>query len=262
MLRAKRSAWAVQRAVVFALLLRELKTRLGGRWLGVFWLLLEPLAYLLLQVLMFSTMHAAVSPSIEYPVFLITGMLPFLIFRSLMFRLMDGIDANRGLFGYRQVKPIDTLVSRGLLEIGLQSIVYLIALATLGWFGYHWWPAQPLELIAVSIVLITMGASLGLLFAVLTNDVPQLRAFVRITSFPLYLLSGVILSVHALPPELQKWLLWNPVLHLIELSRHSFFPQYPLLAGVNLGYPLGTTVVVLALALSLYRVRRDRLIAA
>jgi len=52
------------------------------------------------------------------------------------------------------------------------------------------------------------------------------------------------------------------VLHLVELSRHCFFPQYPLLADIDLGYPVGITVVLLALSLSLYRVRRKRLIAA
>ena len=30
----KRSPWEIQRAVIFALFIRELQTRMGGRWLG------------------------------------------------------------------------------------------------------------------------------------------------------------------------------------------------------------------------------------
>ena len=41
--RVRRQGYAVQHAVLYALLLRELKTRFGGRWLGVYWALLEPL---------------------------------------------------------------------------------------------------------------------------------------------------------------------------------------------------------------------------
>ena len=43
--RPKRSAWEIQRAVLQALLLREMKARVGGQWVGAVWTLLEPLAH-------------------------------------------------------------------------------------------------------------------------------------------------------------------------------------------------------------------------
>lgn len=257
----KRSPLEIQRAVVFALFLREMKTRFEGRWIGVFWVLLEPLAQVLLMTAIFGALHSAVSPSIEYPVFLVTGMLPFFIFRNLMFRLMDAIDANRGLFAYRQVKPMDTLLSRALLEVVLQSAVYALVLAVLMWLGYSVLPVRPLELMGVSALLVLLGFALGLVFAVTTNDLPRVRTFIRISGMPLYLMSGVMFSVRALPQELRWWLMWNPALHLVELSRSNFFPNYPLLPEINAEYVATVTLVCLALGLSLYRVRRQRLIA-
>ena len=59
---------------------------------------------------------AAAMPGLEFPVFLVTGMIPFLLFQNLSNRLMDAVEANRGLFAYRQVKPLDTLVSRAMVE--------------------------------------------------------------------------------------------------------------------------------------------------
>jgi capsular polysaccharide transport system permease protein len=256
---ARRSAWEVQRAVLFALFLRELKTRLGGRWMGVFWLLLEPVAHIAVMTTLFSLAHRATLPSIDYPVFLITGLIPFFLFRGLVTRLMEAIDANRGLFAYRQVKPIDTVIARALLEIALQSTVYLIALATLGWLGFDFLPARALELCGVSAVLVLLGASLGLFFGVATNEVPQARAIVRISLLPLYFISGVIFPVHAIPPQYLSLLQLNPVLHLIELSRACFFPQYHVLAGINLAYPAALALFSTFLALVLYRLRRQRL---
>lgn len=255
----KRSAWDIQRAVLFALFVRELKTRLGGRWLGIFWVLLEPVAHVMLMMAVFGFLHRAAMPSIEYPVFLITGLMPFFIFKGLVTRLMEAIDSNRGLFAYRQVKPIDAIVSRALLEIALQSTVYLIALLALGWLGLHFVPVLALELMGVSLILVSLGASLGMFFGVATNEVPQIRAMVRITMMPLYFISGVIFPIHAVPPQFLPLLQLNPVLHLIELSRACFFPQYHVLPGINLIYPAAFTLVSSFLALMLYRLRRERL---
>ena len=77
----------------------------------------------------------------------------------------------------------------------------------------------------------------------------------------LFFISGVIFPIHAVPANFLPLLLVNPVMHLIELSRASFFPQYHVLPGINLAYPAGVALVFACLALSLYRVRRERLIA-
>lgn len=258
---APRKSWQIQRTVVFALFLREIKTRFGGRWMGIFWVLLEPLAHVLLMMAMFGVMHRAAAPGIEYPVFLVTGLLPFFAFKGLALRLMDAVDSNRGLFGYRQVKPMDALLSRALLETALNAVVYLIALALLGWIGFQFLPARPLELMATGFLLLVLGAALGTAFAVATNELPQTRSFIRIAAFPLYMLSGVIFPVHAIPADYHVYLLWNPVLHLIELSRASFFSQYVLVQGINIEYPLAWCLLATMGALSLYRVRRLSLIA-
>lgn len=260
--RRKRSPWEVQRAVIFALVLRELRTRVGGRWLGMLWMLFEPLAHVLLMVTLFGFLGRTVSPYIEYPVFLVTGLVPFFIFRNLALRLSDSISANRGLFSYRQVKPIDTLVSRAVVELGLYGAVYVVTLGLLGWLGYHWLPYRPLEVMIVSGVLLVFGASLGLLFAVLTHERPKLRSLISLMFLPLYFASGVIFSIHILPLQFRQWLLWNPVLHLIELSRHNFIPAHQVLQGVNLAYPLSVTLVVAALSLSLYRLNRLNLLTS
>ena len=62
----------------------------------------------------------------------------------IMRELMDSIEANRGLFNYRQVKPFDTLLSRAAVESIMNLVVYVFSLGILGWMGYHVLPARPL----------------------------------------------------------------------------------------------------------------------
>jgi capsular polysaccharide transport system permease protein len=176
-------------------------------------------------------------------------------------RVMGSVDGSRGLFGYRQVKPIDPIIARAAVDTLMYSVVYVCFLAVFGWYGLPWFPDHPLELFMVSAVLVAMAFGLGLLFVVLTDDFPQARIFIRIAYLPLYLISGVIFPVNAMPTEVRSWLLWNPLLHLMELSRKHFFAEYQAIQEASLTYPAAVALVLLATGLALYRVRRERLLA-
>ncbi|WP_128001996.1 ABC transporter permease [Piscinibacter defluvii] len=257
----KRDAYQVQRAVLVALVIRELRARVQGRWLGMLWMLFEPLAHVLAVLALFNFRQNAVTLNIEFPVFLVTGMLPFFIFRNLARQVPTAINANRQLFAYRQVLPIDALAARAVVEIGLYGAVYLCALVILGWLGYHCVPRAPLELIATMNVLVLLGLGLGLVVAVVSHRRPRVTTVINLAFFPLYFVSGVIFPLHSLSPEVRDLLLWNPVLHLVELSRYYFIPSYTILPGVDAAYPTAFALVVLALGMSAYRVYRHQFVA-
>jgi capsular polysaccharide transport system permease protein len=257
----RRDAWHIQRAVVVALVIRELRARVQGQWLSLMWMVLEPLAHVMVILALLGSRSHFVSINLEYPVFLVTGLLPFFIFRNLARRLSKSISANKGLFAYRQVKPIDALVARAFVEVGLWSMVYVAALALLGWMGYHWFPQSPLELAGISIVLILLGVSFGLLFAVIAHNRQRVETVIGLIFYPLYFASGVIFPVNNLSPSVKEILLLNPVLHLIELSRAYFLPNYTALQGVDPAYPAAWALVLGALSMSMYRVYRFQFVA-
>lgn len=248
--------------MLFALLLREMKARVGGQWVGAVWTLFEPLAHVALIVSILSAIRGATMPGIEYPVFLVTGLIPFFLYQHLSTRLMDGIQANRGLFNYRQVKPLDTLLSRAVVEALMNLVVYAFTLGVMGWLGYHVLPDNPLEMLGVNLLLILFATSYGIFAAVVTHDRPRLRSAFRVLSMPLYFASGVIFPVDILPRETIEILLWNPLLHLVELSRHSFINAYTPVQGVNALYPFMVMLCLAALGLLLYRANEQRLIAS
>ena len=104
----RRSPLQVMVAVNFALYLRELKTRMGGQWWGLLWTVGEPLAGAAVMLAIYMTVKARTLAGVDTLLFLTSGFLPFQLFRTLVLRGMEGIDANQGLLGYRQVRPIDT----------------------------------------------------------------------------------------------------------------------------------------------------------
>lgn len=259
---ARRTSWAIQRAVVYALFIREIRAQIEGRWLGLLWTLFEPIAHLAILLLLFTFVRHLISPGIDPSLFLVTGLVPFFMFRNLALRGADAARQSAGLFSYRQVKPFDTLVARCLVEVAQHSVTYAILLATLAWLGIDVLPELPLELIGMSAALIALGFGLALTLMVACHERPRLRSVVGVVFAPLYLLSGVIFPMQGLPQEWVDWLLLNPMLHLIELSRHYFAAHYRLLDGVSLAYPAAWALVLCALGMSMYRVNRQRLLTS
>ena len=74
-----------------------------------------------------------IANDIDYPVFLATSFIAYNMFKAIALKSMDAFTANKGLFVYKQVKPIDTIISRSLIEILISGVITLIFLF-IGWF--------------------------------------------------------------------------------------------------------------------------------
>lgn len=254
-------AWASMRAVVFALALRELKTRLDGRRRGLLWILGEPLASTAVLLAMYGLVRAHAVAGLDTLLFLVSGVLPFQFFKQLVLRTMESIDANQGLFAYRQVRPIDTVVARALVEVALAVAVATVVIALLAWLGHPLWPRHPLELLGVSALVVALGTALGLLVAVSTGGgAGRVRAALRVAMMPMMVLSGVVFPIAVLPQPVREWLALNPLLHLLEMLRVAVFGDaYRAMPETSPTLPIGVVLIAATLALAIYRTRRERL---
>src|SRR3546814_1986671 len=60
---------------------------------------------------------------IDTLIWLVLGLQGFFLFRRTASQMAGAIDSNRALFSYRQVKPTDTVLMRGVLEGLLMAMV-------------------------------------------------------------------------------------------------------------------------------------------
>lgn len=257
----KRTPFQIQLAVIFALLMRELKTRFGGHWTGVVWMLGEPLAKLAVLTWMYSVVRGRTAYNgYSFEIYLLVAMLPFHLFNKLWTQLMNGIKANQGLYGYKQVKPLDTLLARTLLEMSIAVVIFACCFLILWRLGFGpTWPDDFLAYVLMCLAFVLSGFGLGLLSAIGVYFMPRIGTVISLVSIPLQVLSGVIFPVQHLPREMLDWMLLNPLLHLVELARHAFLPGYVMVQGVNLTYPMVWILVNWTLGLSMYWLWRQRL---
>lgn len=258
----RRSAWHIQKAVLFALYLRELKTRFGARRFGALWLVLEPVAHVMVIVTLFSYVRDRAVPGVDFAVFLLVGLVPFFMFKSITTRVMDGIEGNRALFSYRQITPMDVFVTRALLEVLLYALVYALLLVVMALSGLEVRITHPIAAVLLFGQVALFGFALGVVFSIVVTYVPPAKIIIRIMFIPLYLVSGIIFPVARLPHDLMPWLLWNPLLHATELSRAAMFAEYQLVEGINAGYVPLFILCALFAGLWFYRYRRFVLVAS
>ncbi|WP_072926017.1 ABC transporter permease [Nissabacter archeti] len=256
-----RSGLEVQKAAVKALFLREIKTRFGKYRLGYLWAALEPAAHIVIMLTIFGYIMHRTMPDISFPVFLINGIIPFFIFSNISNRSIGAIEANQGLFNYRPVKPVDTIIARAGLELVIYGLVYLLLMLGVGLLGEQFVVTRLITLIAVWLLLVLFAGGVGLIFMVVGKSFPETEKFLPILIKPLYFISCVMFPLHSIPKEYWPYLLWNPLVHVVELCRESVMPGY-VSDGVSLGYLALCTLVVLFIGLALYRVREEAMLTS
>lgn len=250
-----RTSLQIQRDVVYALLLREIASRFGKSRIGFLWVLVEPVAHLVFPIAVFGFVLERSLPGIDYPVFLVYGFLPFLIFKVICLQTMDGTKANRGLLSYRQVLLMDVFVAKALTHCAVSASVFAIVLAGLAMLGFDVLPRMPIELLGVLLVTVALAFGLGMLFAALGSVAPDLKSVARLLFVPLYFVSGILFPITRFPDEWVGWLAINPVLHLVELSRLAAVADYEPMRYLSVEYPAALAVVSVFMGLALYRLR-------
>ena len=256
-----RSSFQVLRDVTFGLLIRELKTRFGSYRLGYAWALLDPLLMIGAFSLIFGLRGHSGFGGAPAPLFITAGYLPFLFFRNVVSKLQSAVNANMGLFCYRQVTPFATFIARFILEAIIGLVVGCILVLGLLWLGFDAVPSDPLEVILIYLILMIFSFSLGMIFCVAGKLFKEADKFLGLLMMPLMFISCVMYPLATIPAQYQHWFLWNPLVHAIELIRSSWISGF-VSPNVSWAYLSSVTLVLLSFAMSCYRLSHRRLIAS
>jgi capsular polysaccharide transport system permease protein len=247
-----------QLQVVHAILLRETKTRFGSSQLGYLWALAQPLLWIGMFAVIYLAFGRMAPPGMSMMAFLTTGIVPFSLFRETAGRCLNAIDGNKGLLFYPQVRPLDLVIARVVLEAVTQLVVFAILMGGVAIYEGPFSIDSALETLGGLALASGLGASFGLVCcgsSVFSRSVERLfPAAMR----PIFWISAIFHPVESLPKEVRDILLLNPVTHAIELVRDGWFPGYQS-RHVEPTYALSWILVMLFFGLSLERVARRRL---
>jgi capsular polysaccharide transport system permease protein len=255
-----RNPLSVTLSVWHALILREALTRLFSRRAAWFWLMSEPLFHISYMLALYTGMRAHKLGGVDTVIWLITGMCAFFLFRRVASQGQNALSANQALFAYRQVKPVDTVIVRAVLEGVLMLLVATILLAAAALFGHDVLADDPLLALTAALGLWLVGFGWGLITSVLCGLVAELENLTGFLMMPLFLLSGVFMPISSIPQPYRDALILNPLVHGVEAVRLGFAPYYHAIPELSLSYLYAWALGMVFLGLALQVHYRERLV--
>ncbi|MDF2095190.1 ABC transporter permease [Aquibaculum arenosum] len=248
----------VQGRVIYALILREMQSRFGRSNIGYLWALVEPL----LLVGVFTLGYVAIgrrSPpqGMEFLPFLATSIIAYLSMRNIASRMSSAIESNRSLLLFPQVTPFDLMLGRLLLETATFIAVFVVIIGGGVILGFASPPDRPFLLLVTVIYTALLGAGIGMLLGAITMNFPWVDHFMRPTWRLMLWISGIFFTLKQLPMSVQDILVWNPILHVIELMRAAYFAQVEPYR-VSYGYVNWWILITTFMGLLCERMFRDR----
>jgi len=215
--------WAY-RELLAILVWRDIKVRYKQTAIGVAWAVLQPVTTMIVFTLVFGKFANFPSQGLPYPVFVFSGLLPWLYFASSLSASSMSVVSNVNLvtkvYFPRVLLPL-AAVSVPAVDLLVSSVVLA---ALMLWFGIAIGPLAPLILVFLVLALATAFGT-GLFFSALNvrfRDVPYIIPF--LVQIWLYL-SPVIYPVSALPERWQWVLSLNPMTAVIDGFRWALLER-------------------------------------
>lgn len=217
--------------------------------LGYLWILLHPLALLLVLYLFFSGRVGAGIP--HYAIYLLVGLVQFTHFSKSTASAMRALHRMRSM-AVNVIFPKDVLVYSSLLSDApefLVSMAVTVVIAVLTGVPLTW-ALLALPLVVALQLLLVLWVSL--LLAVMYVYVHDLDHVYEVALRLLFFVTPIIYSVAILSPPAQRLALLNPLTHVIGFGRTIILEGRVPPAPALLGFLLVNVVLVYA-ALVLFR---------
>ena len=236
------------RELIGVLVAKQLKLRYRGSILGFLWTLINPLVQMLVYTLVFGV-YLRVDVD-RYPVFLFSGLLPWIWFASSVQQGVTCILDGAGLVTRSQfpaeVLPIVALTSN--------TVNFLLTLPLLLAFVLAFHARLGLALLALPLLIIleyVMTLGPVLLFAALDVQFRDLQHIILHVLTVLQFLTPIFYPVSLIPEPFRAWALLNPLAVLVssfhDVLYFNRFPPWPPLIGLGLA-----SVLVVSLAATVF----------
>lgn len=218
---------------------REIKARYKQSFIGYAWVVLNPLAQLLVYSFVFSVVFHFPAHNIPYIIFLYAALLPWTLFQSSITAATQSLIDNASLLKKvnfpREVIPYASVLSK-IVDFAFSSLIFLILCLLM-----HV-PLSPTIVLFIPLflsqLLLTTGIALILsTFNLFYRDIQYLSNLLLM----LWMYLTPIVYPLSLVPAQYVWIYkLNPMVGIIEGYRSAIF-----------GYPFETTIIVWSAGISL-----------
>lgn len=254
-----KEGWAIQVRVVSALMIRELTTRFGRENIGFLWIMAEPLLFASLVGVVWTFMKGPEEHGISVVSFVASGYIPLTMFRNSVSRSVGVFAANSSLMYHRQIKVLDFIFVRVLIEMIGASMAYLFIAVILMYLDLFPVPADIGYLLAGWLIYGLFTFSVCLILAPLSEQSEVLEKFMPVTTYIMIPFSGTFNMTSWLTPDAQAFMAYSPPVNAMEMMRYGIYGHdvHPIYEPI---YPITVSLICMLVGLVLCRQIRRKLV--
>jgi lipopolysaccharide transport system permease protein len=238
------------RELLFFLAWRDILVRYKQTVIGVSWVVLRPLLFMVILTVVFGRIARLPSEDVPYALLVFSGLLPWFFFSNALSECSNSLVTNSHLLSKvyfpRLIVPASTILVSAVDFL----ISFVVLLLLMIWYGVP--PSWQFALLpALGLWVGVLAFGLGLLFSALTV---RYRDFRHIVPFALQLgiyASPVAYSTNIIPEKILPFYYLNPIAGVIDAFRWISIGTAPNVYGIV--YALIITVALLASGLVYFR---------
>lgn len=246
-----------QYRVIVALMLREIHTIYGNTRLGYLWVIIQSSFGIGVFWAVREFLGSRSPHGMSVPLFLITGFGLWTIISDTVSKSMTAVAGNRALITFAQVTELDVIIGRALVIFFTQVIVSIILIFVAIGVGFDIQVNDFINIILGLFFALTLGVGVGTTLSSFAVFYPVIERLVPIIFRLLFFVSGVFFSVSTFSQDIAEVLLYNPIFHIIELTRVGFSYGYPA-EGCSWSYVCEFSLIALFVGLITERYVRQR----
>lgn len=242
-----------------ALVLREMSATNGRSPGGYLWAILEPAAGVALLTVIFSMAFHKPALGSNFALFYASGLVPLTFFTSITGRVGQSVAYSRQLLAYPSVTVLDAILARFLLNALTQVLVAAVIFTGIFMF-YDTKTIVNLPSLAVALAMVAaFSLGVGILNCFMFTKFPIWVQLWSILTRPLFVVSCVFNLYDQVPGWAREWLWYNPIVHIVGMTRHGFYPSYHA-TYVSVPYVMGVSLLAAAVGLMLLYRQKDDLL--
>jgi capsular polysaccharide transport system permease protein len=245
-------SFEIQMRVIGALLLREIITRYGRHNIGFLWLFVEPMIFTLGITTAWTLLKATHGSTLPITAFAITGYSSLLLWRNCSNRAIQAVQVNLSLLYHRNVKVLDVLLARIILEIIGATISAILLTFLFSFMGLMDLPVDILTVLISWILLAWFSMALSLIVGGASERSEMVDRVWHVITYLMFPLSGAGFMVSWMPAAAQKYVLWVPMVHCTEMLRHGYFGD-AIRTYENPSYVIAVNLIMTLIGLALVK---------
>lgn len=250
--------WRIQVRVIHALMIRELITRYGRENIGFLWIMVEPLLFALLVAAIWRVWKGPMEHGIGIVAIVVSGYIPLTLFRHAVTRSSMIFTANSSLMYHRQIKMLDFIFVRFIIELVGGMLAYVFVACLLIALDAFPMPANIGLFIAGWMIYALFTLSLCLIIAPLSELSEVTEKLIPVTTYLMIPFSGAFTLQSWLAPTAREFMAWSPFVNGMEMMREGIWGS-EITAYYNPWNPIICAMIFIGIGLMLCRRIRKNL---